>query len=230
MPKGKGEDIQTIIQAAVTAAFEVANQNIEEKLREAVKLGTEIGAAVGADVGAKAAVKAVERERKKYREQLYDRRYQNTKLLLRNYRHLNEHFKNAVFDIEQAEEFDESFIDIMDIMTGHGYTEEIYVQNIKESSVRTKIIMTHVNRMLDIYAIMCERSDREDDKRHYRILRAMYLDEKPTTAQDIADLEHIDKRTVYRDIDAAATDLTMLFFGVCGIDTATTRSVSQSRH
>ncbi|MBR5818137.1 MAG: hypothetical protein IKY62_05775, partial [Clostridia bacterium] len=135
MPKGKGEDIQTIIQAAVTAAFEVANQNIEEKLREAVKLGTEIGAAVGADVGAKAAVKAVERERKKYREQLYDRRYQNTKLLLRNYRHLNEHFKNAVFDIEQAEEFDESFIDIMDIMTGHGYTEEIYVQNIKESSV-----------------------------------------------------------------------------------------------
>ena len=36
MPKGKGEDIQTIIQAAVTAAFEVANQNIEEKLKTTI--------------------------------------------------------------------------------------------------------------------------------------------------------------------------------------------------
>ncbi|WP_293969441.1 hypothetical protein [uncultured Ruminococcus sp.] len=214
----KGEDLTTIIQTAVTAAFEVANKNIEEKLSKAVELGTKIGAAVGAEVGAKAAVKAVEREKKKMRDKQYDRRYHNTKLLLRNYRQLNEHFKNAIFEIEQAEEYDESFYDIMEIMSDRGYDDDLYVKSIKESSVRTKIIMTHVNRMLDIYGVMCERSNRADDKRHYRILKAMYLDDTPVTATEVANREGVDKRTVYRDIDAAAACLTTLFYGVNGID------------
>lgn len=218
MSQGKGEELQTIIQTAVAAAFEVANRNIEEKLQEAITFGAKIGAAVGADYGAKAAVKAVERERKKFREQQYDRRYHNTKLLLQNYRHLNEHFKNAIFEIEQAEEYDETFVDIMEIMTSRGYDDDLYVESIKKSAVRTKIIMTHVNRMLDVYGIMCERSSREDDKRHYRILKALYLDEKPTTAQAVAEREHIDKRTVYKDIDAAAACLTTLLYGISGIE------------
>lgn len=218
MEKNKGEELQTIIQMAVKAAFEVAEKNIDEKLRKAVELGTQIGAAVGADVGAKAAVKAVERERKKFREKQYDRRFHNTKLLLQNYRHLNEHFKNAIFDIEQAEEYDETFVDIMEIMSNRGYSDDLYVESIKNSTVRTKIIMTHVNRMLDVYAIMCERSNRVDDKRHYRILKALYLDESPTTAQVVAEREHIDKRTVYKDIDAAATCLTTLLYGISGIE------------
>lgn len=214
----KSSDITEIIQTAVTAAFEVANKNIEEKLAEAVNLGTKIGASVGAEIGAKAAVKAIEREKKKYREQQYDRRYHNTKLLLRNYRHLNEHFKNAVFETEEAAECDETFIDIMEMMSGKGYDEEIYEKSILESSIRTKIIMTHVNRMLEIYGIMCERSDREDDKRHYRVLKAMYIDEPPATAHTVAERENVDKRTVYRDIDAAIESLTLLLFGISGID------------
>jgi len=216
--KDKGTDIQSIITAAVTAAYEVAHKDLEAKLQEAVSLGTQIGAAVGAEVGAKAAIKAVEREKKKIREQQYDRRYHNTKLLLRNYRRLNEYFKNAIFEIEQAEEYDETFIDIMEVMTGRGYDDDLYVESIKQSTVRTKIVMTHVNRMLDVYGIMCERSTREDDKRHYRILRALYLDDTPTTAQAIADREHIDKRTVYKDIDAATDCLTTLFYGISGIE------------
>lgn len=214
----KSSDITEIIQTAVTAAFEVANKNIEDKLAEAVNLGTKIGASVGAEIGAKAAVKAVEREKKKYREKQYDRRYHNTKLLLRHYRHLNEHFKNAVFETEEATECDETFIDIMEMMSDKGYDEEIYEKSILESSIRTKIIMTHVNRMLEIYGIMCERSDREDDKRHYRVLRAMYIDEPIVTAQIVAERENVDKRTVYRDIDAAIESLTLLLFGISGID------------
>lgn len=217
MPKNSG-DITEIIQSAVTAAFEVANKNIEEKLAEAVNLGTKIGATVGAEIGAKAAVKAIEREKKKYREQQYDRRYHNTKLLLRNYRHLNEHFKNAIFETEEAAECDETFVDIMEMMSSKGYDEEIYEKSILESSIRTKIIMTHVNRMLEIYGIMCERSDREDDKRHYRVLKAMYIDEPPVTAYEVAGRENVDKRTVYRDIDAATESLTLLLFGISGID------------
>lgn len=211
------EEAKALIEAAVTAAIEASMRELDEKLQAAVNLGVTIGAAAGADVGAKAAVKAVERERKAYRKKQYDWKYQNTKLLLRNYRRLNAYYRNAIFSIEDAEEADESFEDIMRSM-GRPADEEIFVESIQKNYLATRIIMTHVNKMLDCYEIMCERSNRQDDKRHWRVLEGLYLSENYTTAEQIAKQEHIDKRTVYKDIDVCAADLTALFFGVGGIE------------
>lgn len=211
------EEAKALIEAAVTAAIEASMRELDEKLQAAVNLGVTIGAAAGADVGAKAAVKAVERERKAYRKKQYDWKYQNTKLLLRNYRRLNAYYENAIFSIEDAEEADESFEDIMRNM-GRPADEEIFVESIQKNYLATRIIMTHVNKMLDCYEIMCERSNRQDDKRHWRVLEGLYLSENYTTAEQIAKQEHIDKRTVYKDIDVCAADLTAMFFGVGGIE------------
>ena len=211
------EEAKALIEAAVTAAIEASMRELDEKLQAAVNLGVTIGAAAGADVGAKAAVKAVERERKAYRKKQYDWKCQNTKLLLRNYRRLNAYYENAIFSIEDAEEADESFEDIMRNM-GRPADEEIFVESIQKNYLATRIIMTHVNKMLDCYEIMCERSNRQDDKRHWRVLEGLYLSENYTTAEQIAKQEHIDKRTVYKDIDVCAADLTALFFGVGGIE------------
>lgn len=213
----KQEEVKALIEAAVTAAVEASMRGMDEKLQAAVNLGVTVGAAAGAEVGAKAAVKAVERERKAYRKRQYDWKYQNTKLLLRNYRRLNAYYQNAIFSIEDAEEADESFEDIMRSM-GRPADEEIFVESIQKNYLATRIIMTHVNKMLDCYQIMCERSNRQDDKRHWRVLEEMYLSENYTTAEQIARQEHIDKRTVYKDIDVCAADLTALFFGVGGIE------------
>ena len=38
------------------------------------------------------------------------------------------------------------------------------------------------------------------------------------TAEELAKQGHIDKRTVYRDIDICVSDLTALLFGVGGIE------------
>ena len=179
------EEAKALIEAAVTAAIEASMRELDEKLQAAVNLGVTIGAAAGADVGAKAAVKAVERERKAYRKKQYDWKYQNTKLLLRNYRRLNAYYENAIFSIEDAEEADESFEDIMRNM-GRPADEEIFVESIQKNYLATRIIMTHVNKMLDCYEIMCERSNRQDDKRHWRVLEGLYLSENYTTAEQIA--------------------------------------------
>ena len=211
------EEAKALIEAAVTAAVEASMKELDEKLQAAVNLGVTIGAAAGAEVGAKAAVKAVERERRAYRKKQYDWKYQNTKLLLRNYRRLNAYYENAIFSIEDAAEADVSFEDIMRNM-GRPADEEIFVESIQKNYLATRIIMTHVNKMLDCYEIMCERSNRQDDKRHWRVLEGLYLSENYTTAEQIAKQEHIDKRTVYKDIDVCAADLTALFFGVGGIE------------
>lgn len=211
------DEAKALIEAAVTAAIEASMRELDEKLQAAVNLGVTIGAAAGAEVGAKAAVKAVERERRAYRKKQYDWKYQNTKLLLRNYRRLNAYYENAVFSVEGAEEVDESFEDIMRSM-GRPADEEIFVESIQKNYLATRIIMTHVNKMLECYEVMCERSNRQDDKRHWRVLEGLYLSENYTTAEQIAKQEHIDKRTVYKDIDVCAADLTALFFGVGGIE------------
>lgn len=213
----KTQEARALIEAAINAAVEACMRGIDEKISAAVNLGVKVGAATGAEIGAKAAVRAVERERKNYRKQQYDWKYHNTKLLLRNYRRLNEYYNNAVFDAESAAEADEDFEDIMRDM-GRTVDEEIFVESIQRNYIATKIIMTHVNKMLECYQIMCERSSREEDARHWRVLDGLYLSEHYTTAEEISRRENIDKRTVYKDIDICAADLTTLFFGVGGIE------------
>lgn len=216
------DEVKAIIEAAVTAAMEAGVRGLDEKLQVAVNLGVTIGAAtgaqIGAEMGAKAARRAMERERRRFKKQQYDWRYQNTKLLLRNYRRLNAYYENAIFDTEGAEEADKDFEEILRSMNEKLLDEEIVVESIQKNFAATKIIMTHVNKMLDCYKIMCERSRRTDDARHWRVLDGLYLAEDYTTAEEIAKQEHIDKRTVYRDIDICAADLTALFFGVGGIE------------
>lgn len=208
------KDVQTLIDRAVAAAISTYSDQMEEKIRTAVEEAMNLGA----EMGAKAAVRAVERERKKIQQQQYDWKYHNTKLLIRNYRRLNEYFKNAVFELDEAEEIDDSFEDIMRLMQNRGSTEDIFVESIKRNFLYTKIIMTHVNKMLDVYHIMCERSSRADDARHWRVLENLYIADDYTTADKIAQAEHIDKRTVYKDIDVCISDLTALMFGVSGLE------------
>lgn len=219
-------DIQTLIEAAVNAAYEAGIKSMDEKVQEAVnlgvtlgiKIGSEFGAKAGAEAGATAAAKAIERERKKIKKQQYDRRFHNTKLLLRHYRTLNEHYQHAIFDAGRAEEESESFTEIMQAMNANITDDTLYIESIKQSCMRTKIIMAHVNKMLECYEIMCQRSKRKDDKRHWRILDGLYIAEDAMTAEELAKQEHIDKRTVYRDIDICVSDLTALLFGVGGIE------------
>lgn len=222
---GNRLDIQEIISAAVAAAHEAGIKGMDEKMEAAInlalpigiKIGAEIGGKIGAETGAAAAIEAIEREMESYRKQQYDWRFQNTKLLLRNYRRLNKYYENAIFTSEDAEETDESFESIMR-GAGRAGNDKIFVESIQKNYITTKIIMAHVNKMLECYEIMCKRSKRQDDARHWRVLEGLYIADDYTTAAEIARREHIDKKTVYRDIDKCVADLTALFFGVAGID------------
>ena len=206
--------ISEVLKASVDKAFEAIGGELDEKLAEAVKAGV----AIGAEAGAKAAVEAITAERVKMKRESLDRRYHNTKLLLKNYKYLNEHFKSAVFNSEQLIEGDESFYEIMEIMSIQSGDGRVYVDSIKESAHKTRIIMTHVNRMLEAYKAICENSPREEERRHYRILKALYLDDATPSVAEIATKECVDKRTVYRDIDAAVTNLTALLYGMGGLE------------
>ena len=156
----------------------------------------------------------------KYKEEVerakktkFDKRLRNTKLLLRNFRELSQHSDSAIYEAAQVQ--DESLAEILEMMSGNfSGDNELYIDSIKKSSARTGIIIEHVREMMMLYESYCDRSQKPEDKRRYRTVNSLYIDETPKNVQQIAREEAIDERTVYKDVDAACEKLSALIFGV----------------
>ena len=171
----------------------------------------------GVAAGVKAATDRIEEERKGR----YDRRLHNTRLLLKNYRVLKHHALDAVHTGARANEvISENAVDILDDLESMGFRkvdDRLYIESIKRSQQRTRIIIEHIDEMLRYWRIDCEQSGREEALRRYRIVVDTYISDDQMTAEELAQREHIEKRTVYKDIKAAMRPLSALIFGIDGI-------------
>lgn len=95
-------------KAAVAAVRAILGKEIQESVEAAVT--------DAARLGAEASIKAVEQERKKFRDGRSDRRFRNTKLLLRNYTVLNANCSHAVYDAASAATGEESVEEIVEAL------------------------------------------------------------------------------------------------------------------
>ena len=172
----------------------------------------------GVAAGAKAAADRMEEERKKDRKGRYDRRLHNTRLLLKSYRVLKHHALGAVHTGAQAnEKIEENAVDILEELDDERVDDRLYIESIKRSQQRTRIIIEHIDEMLRYWRIDCEQSGKEEALRRYRIIMDTYISDEQMTAEALAQREHIEKRTVYKDIKAAMRPLSALIFGIDGI-------------
>lgn len=77
-------------------------------------------------------------------------------------------------------------------------------------------MIEHIDAMLEVYKKDCNRSP--EGQRRYRVIYWMYLSEDESkTAEDIAEMENVVVRTVFRDIKTAYEELAVLFFGIDGV-------------
>lgn len=171
---------------------------------------------MASEVAAKTAIDVFDKQRNKAVSEWNDRRKNNTKLLLRNYRLLKDHIDSAVYEQDKVEFLNESAQDILEFMWSSSDGEAV-VESIKKSVHRTKTIMEHVKTMLRTYEIFCETSSREEDHRRWRVINAMYISDVQMSPDEIAEAENIDKRTVYRDVSAAVENISALIFGLNGL-------------
>jgi len=150
-----------------------------------------------------------------------DRRKANTKLLLRNYRSLVDHCESATYTASQVDTDDGySLAEILELVNGN-VSDRLKVESIRQSTIKTKIIIDHIDTMIDLYKTYCDRSPKEEDRRRYRVIYWLYLDHEPKTADELADEEYTEKRTIYRDISMAVEQLTAFIFGIDGINLLT---------
>lgn len=177
----------------------------------------EISKEMLATITAHAATVALEtyKQQKEHDEKArFDRRLNNTKLLLEHYRDFSDYEDKAIYKL--SEYLDEDVVDIIAIMEGRKSDEDSKIESIEKGVMRTRTIMRHVNNMLDIYKRNCDQSPNPEDRRRYRVIESLYLKKQVESVQQIAQREGIAERTVYKDVKAARKRLTALIFGIDG--------------
>lgn len=142
-------------------------------------------------------------------QKVYDNRYNNTKVLIQKYRWLSDYANNAVYDLSKIDESD-----AYEILELFGDRSAKKLDSIKDRVYTVRMLMEHINTMLDVYKTRCKASPKAEDNRKWRVLYGMYIDPNPIPASKVAEYEHIHERTVYKDIDDACEELSTLFFGI----------------
>ena len=116
-----------------------------------------------------------ERERNKY-----DRRLRNAELLLKNYRNLKEHIKNAVFTDDEIQ--NENVVEEFDFENN----EEVYISSIKRTKKRTEIMVKHIDNCIEYYTYKCLNSTREEIQRRVQVIKMLYINDKEMSYSEIA--------------------------------------------
>lgn len=158
--------------------------------------------------------KAIEMFNKQIEEQrakTKDYRTKNTRLLVKKYKWLKDYAGNAVSELSQL--FSEEELIFFESL-GMDNIETRKVESIRDRIAFTQTVLGHIDTMLELYRNKCLESEREEVRRRWRVLDAMYLSDGIVSAEDVAEREHINERTVFKDLNVAISELSGLFFGI----------------
>ena len=150
----------------------------------------------------------------KARRERHHRVVNSAKMLLKNYRRFKKMTVSSVYGKDTST--NETLVELLELMQGIYRSGELEVVSIKDRVARTELMIEHIDAMLDVYKKDCNRSP--EGQRRYRVIYWMYLSEDESkTAEDIAEMENVVVRTVFRDIKTAYEELAVLFFGIDGV-------------
>lgn len=162
-------------------------------------------------------LKELERQQEqdgKARRERHHRVVNSAKMLLKNYRRFKKMTVSSVYGKDTST--NETLVELLELMQGIYRSGELEVVSIKDRVARTELMIEHIDAMLEVYKKDCNRSP--EGQRRYRVIYWMYLSEDESkTAEDIAEMENVVVRTVFRDIKTAYEELAVLFFGIDGV-------------
>lgn len=150
----------------------------------------------------------------KARRERHHRVVNSAKMLLKNYRRFKKMTVSSVYGKDTST--NETLVELLELMQGIYRSGELEVVSIKDRVARTELMIEHIDAMLEVYKKDCNRSP--EGQRRYRVIYWMYLSEDESkTTEDIAEMENVVVRTVFRDIKTAYEELAVLFFGIDGV-------------
>lgn len=167
--------------------------------------------------GAKKGVEAYEKRKEKEREELADKLRNSAKDVIINYRRLKGLKNTSVCDVDSVT--DPTLKEILDGLAGRIREDEFTLNSTTRNKIKTGMLMNHVDVKLEEYKKECRRSRIIDVQRRYRVIEMLYLREDRMSVEEVAEAEECDKSTIYRTLEKAYDDLTVLMFGIDGVIT-----------
>lgn len=164
-------------------------------------------------IASEVAIEVYSKEKTKEKKMQTDRRFRDAKRLIRNYREIKLHAGDAIASLSEVDNEDFDFFKSMVEERG-----EIDVASIVVSRAKSAIMLTHIDAMIHTYQTICLGSKKAEEQRRYRVLESMCLCDNTLTAQELAERENVDLRTIYRDFDTACEKMSALLFGIQWIE------------
>ena len=157
-------------------------------------------------------------EEKKALKARHDKLVSTVKLLLNRYRFIVAFAENITSELSSFEDNSDLQAVLEDVYDGcESFLSGPSSENVRARAAKARTVSDHMCRMFECYRQSTERSGKTEEMRRYRVVKALFFDEMPLTVDEVAEREHIDLRTVYRDIDSAADRLAVFLFGVFGL-------------
>ena len=131
-----------------------------------------------------------------------EKELRNTKELLKNYRFLEKHLDVALPKIDDDTRLSQYELSLISLL---GYR------------ARSKEMLIFVNQILERYKSLCMEGTPEQQRR-YRIIRALYIDGPAVTRTKLAAHFSCDEKTIRRDERRAIDELSVMIFGIDGLN------------
>ena len=156
-----------------------------------------------------------EQEKECKRRAKEEDKVRRTKKMLSSYRRMKAALsEEAEFTEDEKIQLRWKFIeDLMGTDSGMGKSELVVIDNEKKRQENLYCISC-IENAVKLYGEECEKSSSEEGKRRFRELYSMYISEKPSTVQEIADLEGVSEKTVYKDLGIAASIIAVYLLGM----------------
>ena len=164
---------------------------------------------LAAQKAAQVTLETLEKQKKKVRKERRDWRLRNTRLLLEHLQEFDTHAHKSVYDVRKVLESAQNDPEGVYSQQLSG-RQDVYLEGLAISAGRTETLVQQTKSMLELYRLQCEKGNAEKQRR-YRVLAAHTLEGKDY--QQIMDEEAISKSTVFRDLDLATEELSIMLFG-----------------
>ncbi len=152
-----------------------------------------------------------EKKRKKEEDKV-----KKTKKMLSSYRRMKATLTDEVeFTEEEKIELRWKFIE--DLMGNAKSVVDKSERTINDNEKRRQENLYCINRIekaTGLYREECEKSGNDEAKRRYRELEMLYLTDEVYTVQQIAEIENISEKTVYKDIGMACGIIAVYLLGM----------------
>ena len=139
-----------------------------------------------------------------------DKRYHNTKLLLRNYNEFKQHCIECTSSLDDID----STLEAWELTLARG--DEDYIRSAKRTKVRTQIIVDLIDKFIEVHKKEAQERNDGNKLKRAMIIELMYISNN-YTMERVAEEMECDVATVSRHHRIAINELSVLFFGIEGL-------------